>query len=132
MAIKPVVRYMILCDDWEFAPADSGRVCVYGLTSNIHSIDEPPYPLLVEEVCVFLALTDGYGKGEAKIQCVFEETGARAFATRGQMMSFNNDPLEIAAVSFRIRNCPFPRAGLYTVQFWFNNELIDERPLRLR
>lgn len=114
MAIKPVVRYMILCDDWEFAPADSGRVCVYGLTSNIHSIDEPPYPLLVEEVCVFLALTDGYGKGEAKIQCVFEETGAslcnawpndvfqqRPFGNRRSILSHPQLPLSSSRVVHR-------------------------------
>ena len=64
MAIKPVVRYMLLCDDWHLDAANDRRITVYGLMTNIHATDEPPYPLLLEELCVFLVLTEGYGQGE--------------------------------------------------------------------
>ena len=48
MAIKPVVRYMLLCDDWQLDSENNRRITVYGLMTNVHSIDEPPYPLLLE------------------------------------------------------------------------------------
>src|SRR5207302_9747394 len=72
MAIKPVVRYMLLCDDWHLDPDNNRRVTVVGLISNIHALDDPPYPLLYPELCVFLALTEGRGEGEGKIICVYE------------------------------------------------------------
>jgi hypothetical protein len=132
MAIKPVVRYMLLCDDWRLEPGTSLRITILGLVSNIHAIDDPPYPLLYKEMCVFLALTEGYGQGQGKIVCVYEETGQTAFETRTRPIPFGSDPLEVVGVPFRIRDCLFPQPGMYSVQFWYEGELVEERPLRLR
>ena len=63
MAITPIVRYMLLCDDWQLDAANNRRVIIVGLISNIHALDEPPYPLLYQELCVFLALTRRAGTG---------------------------------------------------------------------
>lgn len=60
MPITPVVRYMLLCDDWSVDPTNNRRVVIHGLVSNVYSIDEPAYPLCYEQLCVFLALTEGY------------------------------------------------------------------------
>jgi hypothetical protein len=132
MAIKPVVRYMLLCDDWLLDPENHRRVTIIGLISNIRSLEDPPYPLFYRELCVFLALTEGRGQGDGKIACVFEETGHKVFETRGRSISFGSDPLEVLGVPFRIRDCTFPQAGRYTVQFWYEGELVEERPLRMR
>jgi len=61
MPVTPIVRYMLLCDDWKLDPANNRRVIIIGLISNIHALDQPPYPLLYRELCVFLALTEGRG-----------------------------------------------------------------------
>ena len=133
MAIKPVVRYMLLCDDWQLVPENNHqKVTIFGLISNIHSLDDLPYPLFYREMCVFLVLTEGRGQGEGHIVCVSEEDGQKIFETRRRPISFGSDLLEIVGVPFRIRNCPFPKAGLYSVQFWYDGELVEERPLRLR
>src|SRR5262249_49581610 len=100
MAIKPVVRYMLLCDDWQLDPENNRRVTIIGLLSNNHALDDPPYPLLYREMCVFLALTEGYGQGEGKIVCVFEETGQQIFEMHPRPISFGSDPLEIVGVPF--------------------------------
>jgi hypothetical protein len=132
MAIQPVVRYMILCEDWGVDPNNARRVMILGLISNIQGIDDPPYPLLYQEMCVFLALTDGYGQGEGKIICVHEGSGQKAFVTRSRPIIFGPDPLEVVGVAFRIRDCVFPRPGLYSVQFSYEGVVVEERPLRLR
>jgi len=132
MAIKPVVRYMLLCDDWRLDRLNNRRVTIIGLISNIHSLDNPPYPLFYGELCVFLALTEGRGQGKGKIVCVFEESGENVFETRARPISFGPDPLEIVGVPFRIRDCTFPQAGLYAMQFWYDGELVEERSLRMR
>ena len=70
MSVVPVVRYMILCDDWGPDPANPRRLNIYGLLSNIHALDDPPYPLLYRGFCVLLLLTGGRGTGDAQIICV--------------------------------------------------------------
>jgi hypothetical protein len=132
MAIKPVVRYMLLCDDWRLDPGNNRRVTILGLISNIHSLGQPPYPLFYREMCVFLALTEGRGHGEGNIVCVFEDTGQTIFATRKRPIVFGPDPLAIVGVPFRIRDISFPSPGLYSVQFWYDGELVEQRPLRMR
>ena len=132
MALAPVVRYMLLCDDWRLDTQNRRHVTIVGLLSNITAVDDPPYPLLYREMCVFLALTEGRGPGEGQIICVFEETGQKVFETRKRSISFGPDPLEVVGVPFRIRDCTFPQAGLYSVQFWYDGVLVEERLLRMR
>ena len=132
MAVNPLVRYMILCEDWSADPNNPARVSIVGLLSNIRSVDQPPYPLVYKELCVLLALTEGRGTGEAKIVCVFEDTGQKIFETPKRLVAFGPDPLEVVGVPFRIRDCPFPAPGLYSIQFWYNDAKVEERPLRLR
>jgi hypothetical protein len=132
MSVVPVVRYMILCDDWGPDPGNPRRLNVYGLISHIHALDDPPYPLLHHGFCVLLMLTGGRGTGDAQIICVSQDTGQRVFATAKQSITFGPDPLAVGGLSFRVRDCLFPFPGLYSVQFWYNNVLVEERPLLLR
>ncbi|MBI1899581.1 MAG: hypothetical protein HYS13_00525 [Planctomycetia bacterium] len=132
MAVLPVVRYMILCDDCRVNDANPRLINLYGLLTNIDPGAESAHPLQYDQLCVYLALTECRGVGAAEIVCMFEETGERVFATPPQRISFGSDPLEVAGVTFRILACPFPRPGVYSVQFWYNDKVVDERPLRLR
>lgn len=131
MAIKPVVRYMLLCEDWRLEPAASRRIVIYGLLTSIRP-HTPHYPFVQPQLCVFLSLTDGYGRAEAKVVCRDDETERPVFETRPQTVAFGPDPSAVGAVSFRMRDCFFPKSGMYTVQFWYDGELLESRPLRLR
>jgi hypothetical protein len=35
-------------------------------------------------------------------------------------------------VVFHLKDCPFPHAGRYSVQFWYNDRRIADVPLELR
>jgi hypothetical protein len=130
--MDPVVRYMLLCEDWQLDPQNIRRITIIGLISNINAIDQPPYPLLYRELCVFLALTEGRGRGEGQITCVFEESGQKIFETVKRPIQFGGDPLEVVGVPFRIRNCRFPYPGRYIIQFWYNEVKLAEKPLLMR
>ncbi|MGL6075946.1 MAG: DUF6941 family protein [Fimbriiglobus sp.] len=132
MAINPIVRYMLLCDDWRLDGPSNRRVSIIGLIWNIHSVEEPPYPLFYRELCVFLALTAGRGQGEGHIVCIFEDSGEKVFETRKRSIPFGTDPLDVVGVPFRIRDCSFPWPGRYSMQFWYNGAMLEERPVRLR
>jgi hypothetical protein len=131
MAVKPVVRYMLLCEDWKVDPDNNRRISIIGLITNIRSSDDPPYPLLYPEMCVFLGLTEGRGRGEIRVNCFFEENQKVVFDL-ARNIAFGPDPLEVSGILFRFRNILFPQAGVYSVQVWYDGELLDERTLRLR
>lgn len=132
MAVHPSVRYMILCEDWSTDPSRPHRVSIHGLLSNIRSLEQPPYPLVYQELCVFLALTECRGTGTAQSICVFEETSQKIFETPPHQVDLGTDPLEVVGLPFRIRDCHFPHPGVYSIQFWYNGEKVEERPLHLR
>lgn len=132
MALNPVVRYMILCQDWGLDPENPLRLNVYGLVTTIQSLETPPYPLLYGDLCVLLMLTEGRGTGAGQIRCIYEGPAEMVFTSAVHPIRFGNDPLDVVGVPFRIQACRFPTAGLYSVQFWYNDERLAERPLRLR
>jgi hypothetical protein len=132
MAIKPVVRYMLLCEGYEIDPVRSRRITIVGLLSSIRSRRPPYYPLIHPSLCVFLVLTEGYGAGSGHVVCVSEATGNVMFRTPPRPLQFPASPLGVVSVSFVVEECRFPKPGLYSVQFWYENELVEERPLLLR
>ena len=79
MTVKPIVRYMILCEDWDSDPDDPLCVNILGLLSSVRSLEVPPYPSY-RDLCVFLVPTEGRGIGEGQILCVFEETDQKVLA----------------------------------------------------
>ena len=128
----PIVRYMILCNDWHVRSEAGRQVTLVGLLWTIRPPEGSPYPLVYGEFCVFLALTGLRGRGESRIVCVCEESGATVFETPKRLIPPRPDLLEVTGVPFRIRNGVFPRPGRYSVQFWYDAVLVEERPLNLR
>ncbi len=90
--IPPIVRFMILCDDWINHRHRRNRIDILGLQSSIISLENPPFPLLHSELCVLLILTEGHGASDWKISFVFE--GETVFETSPIPIAFSNDPLE--------------------------------------
>lgn len=123
---------MIVCNDWRPDPASPHLIDVSGLLYNLYPMPAGEYPMWYPELCVFLALTDCRGQGEAWIVCENEDTGQPVFASHRHPVTFGPDPLEVVGVPFRVRQCPFPQPGLYSIQFWYNGARIEQRLLNLR
>jgi hypothetical protein len=130
--LHPTVRYLIVCEDVQPDPEQPRRITLVGLISAIRSLETPPFPLLHREICVFLQCTECRGPAEGRIEIQHADSGDVLFRTRTRTIQFSNDPLEVVAANFRIRNCLFPESGLYWVQFWYNEEMIAQQPLLLR
>jgi hypothetical protein len=133
--VFPIVRYMLLCDDVRPDPDRPGCTHIDCLMSNIVSLEDPPFPLLREMICVYLVLTECQGRGTVQIRVSFvdDEPEQPVFGTPVHDLDFAGvGPLDAIGIPFRIRDCPFPRPGGYAVQFWYNGQKLDERPLRVR
>ena len=132
--MRPIVRYMLLCDDIQVDPDKAACVNVECLLSEIVSLEVPPFPLVREMFCIFLVLTECYGIGVAQIRVVYadREHEVPLFGSPERALDFTgHSPLEVLGIVFRIRACRFPEPGRYAVQFWYNGEMVEERPLRL-
>ena len=130
--VRPVVRYLIICEEVLLEPTDRRKVTIVDLISKIRSLEQPPFPLRYPELCIFVQMADCRGKGQFRVEIMQADTGQVVFRTRTRSASFGNDPLKVVGIPFRIRNCEFPAAGLYWVQFWYNAEVIGQQPILLR
>lgn len=130
--VPPTVRYLIVCEDVQTDPDNPRRMTLVGLISAIRSIEQPPFPLLYREICVFLQMTECRGSAEGRIEIHHADSGQVVFRTRTRTIPFRSDPLEVVGVTFRLRNCLFQEPGLYWIQFWYNEQLIAQQPLVLK
>jgi hypothetical protein len=132
MSLVPTVRYLIVCEDVQTDPQHALRVTLVGLLSAIRSIDDPPFPLLYRELCVYVQLAECRGPGDGHIEIRHADSDRVVFQTRTRTLPLGTDPLALFAVSFRIQNCLFPEAGLYWVQLWYNGAVLAQHPILLR
>ena len=133
--MNPIVRYMLLCDDIRVDADNPECVHVDCLLSNIVSLELPPFPFVREMLCIYLALTECHGNGVAQIRVLYSdgEHEAPLFGSPEHRLDFTgHSPLEVLGIVFRIEECTFPESGRYTVQFWYNGQVVEERPLRLK
>jgi uncharacterized protein DUF6941 len=133
--MTPAVRYMLLCDDARIDPGRPNCTQIDCLMGTIVSLETPPFPLLREMICVYLVLTEGRGKGTAQIRVTYADSEPEQpqFGSPIHELDFSgHSPLESLGVVFRLVACPFPRPGRYSVQFWYNGQKVEERPLLLR
>jgi hypothetical protein len=132
--VCPVVRYLVVCEDRATDAGSTHSITLTNLISAIRSVEEPAYPLLYRELCIYAQLTDCRGAADVRVTVVHADTGEFAYAGPPSpwRASLPNDPLAVGGLRFRIRNVHFPRQGLYWVQFWYNGEVLAEQPLVLR
>lgn len=130
--VHPTVRYLIVCEDVQTDPENPRRVTLVDLMSAIRSLEQPPFPLLYREICIFLQLTECRGPADGRIEIHHADSGQVVFRTRTRTIPFASDPLEVVGVTFRLRNCLFQEPGLYWVQFWYNEQMLAQQPLLLR
>jgi hypothetical protein len=75
----PVVRYLIVCEDIQTDAATPRKVTLVNLISAIRSKDDPPFPLLYRELCVFVQLTECRGAGQITITIANDLSGDIAY-----------------------------------------------------
>jgi len=112
---------MILCD-LIITDAESNKKSLIGLFDRVES---SAMPCVVNELHVYLSLTDGHGSLPVSIACIAVDEGDELF--RGQAEVEFSDPLQVVELHFVFPNAHFPRPGEYRFQFFTNSQLLRER-----
>ncbi len=120
-ACLPHVLAMIICDI-VIDDRISGKKSLVGL---FDAIATTALPCTVNELHVFLVLTDGYGTLKARLRCVRASTDEELFSTV-QEVKFP-DPLAVLEINLGFCGCDFPEAGEYRFQFFADQTLLCER-----
>jgi hypothetical protein len=129
--MRPLVQYLITCDDVQTDPNNPLRVNVFGLITNIRSTANPPFPVIRPLFCVLVIMTRCKGTGDLSVRIVQNATGDVIFANHPRTVRFAGNPQEAVGVSFRVRNCTFPAAGLYWVEVYYSQSRLARRPIQL-
>ena len=77
-------------------------------------------------------MTECRGQGEIQIRVADAETDRDVFHNLPRTVRFVGDPLDMVGACFRIKNCTFPHAGLYWIQFCYNGAVLARQALLLR
>ncbi len=132
--ILPTLRHVIACEDIRSAPEHPRKVSLINLVSAIHSVEQPPFPFLYRELCVFVQMSECRGSADIAMTIVQADTGTSAFSGLAKAWRANlpNDPLKLVGLPFRIRDIEFTEPGLYWIQFWYNGTMLSQEPLVVR
>jgi len=117
----PHVLAMVICD-MVIDDRISGKKSLVGL---FDAIATTVLPCTVNELHVFLALTDGYGTMKTRLRCVKAASDEELFTTE-QEVSFP-DPLTVVEMNLGFCGCEFPDAGEYRFQLYAGGTLLCER-----
>jgi hypothetical protein len=117
----PEVLAMILCD-LIITDVESNKKSLIGLFDRVETAT---VPCVVNELHLYLSLTDGHGRLPVAIACISVDEGEELF--RGQAEVEFADPLQVVELHFVFPNAQFPRPGEYRFQFLTDGVLLRER-----
>lgn len=121
----PLVLAMIICDT-VIDDRISGKKSLIGL---FDAIGTTSLPCRVNELHVFLALTEGYGRREVRLRCICSESDEELFGTSTEIEF--PDPLSVVEINLGFRGCEFPEPGEYRFQLLVDQTLLCERKFRV-
>ena len=129
--IAPVVRQFVLCEDVRVDNSPFKRVTLVNLLHTIRSNGIPPFPYSQREFCAYLEISAVRG-GNLRIVISHASTNIIVFRTPDVPLGLDLDPRKMLSLSFRMRNCTFPSAGVYWVELWYNHTALVQQSILVR
>ncbi len=120
----PDVLSMIVCDQI-ITDRMTGKQSLIGMFSRIHARG---FPASHPHLCVYVALTEGYGETEFTIRIV-DANDERPPIVEGKGKVRFQNPRAIANLALQFHGLTFPEPGGYRVQLYSNGELLREARL---
>lgn len=122
----PDVLSLIVCDQI-ITDRHTGKQSLIGMFSNIHAWR---FPAAHPQLCVYAALTEGYGETELLIRIV-DSNEARPPIVEGRGTVDFKNPRAIANLVLQFHGLTFPGPGEYRVQIYSGGALLREARLNL-
>ena len=121
----PLLLALLLCDS-TIREAGSGKISLIGTFNSLFAHN---FPCVHPSMSVYAALSDGRGKVPCELRMTCLESGARVFGVNGSI-DFK-DPTSVAELCFQFNQMPLQQAGIYSIEFFANDELLGTRKLKV-
>lgn len=95
------------------------------LIGIFNQIATPTFPCRHPRMAVFVSLTEGRGTYAVRLRMVHEESGTSIGEVTGQIQFA--DVHMVAELNFELLNVTFPQPGLYSIEFYCDDNLVLER-----
>ena len=122
----PVPVSMVVCDS-VYKDMGSGKTALVGLFNEIGAAQ---FPTRHNRFCVFVSVTGVRQGSKFKLRIVNSETDHVVVELQGPPPP-KAGPLDMCDMCFELNDLGFPEAGLYFVEFWGDDRIIFQRPIRL-
>ncbi len=127
--MEPELLYLVACDEVEIDPTNFHRVNLRGVMARSWSTARPPFPVTRPEFCIFAMFTGGQGPVDIAVRIVNDVSGRSIFRTHPRRIRFAGRVDDVTGVTFRIRSCKFPAAGLYWIECVAAQQVIGRQRL---
>lgn len=121
MSEAPLAQALVVCDT-VIEDKGSGKTSLIGIFNGITS---GAFPVQINEICVYAALTNGHGLSEITLRCVRLNDDIETLRTVGSITF--RDPNTVVELVFRLRGVPFPAPGLYAFELLCEGQLLLEK-----
>lgn len=125
MNVHPVVRHMLLCDDYKLVDEETNRIDISGLMTGVVSNHAFGFGF-VDTLAVLIVVSDARGLHRVSLECQSIDAEDFVFRTSPRPVQFGRDPLRVSSIGFRIRDCVFPELGGYIVRFLVDDVVLSE------
>lgn len=123
---KPIGLAILLCDQIITEQGTNKKTIV----GTFNQISSSKLPILFPTISIFASVHGGSGTYQAKLKISREDSEGRPqifFEASGPLKL--ETPLHFVELHFKIVNALFHHAGIYTVEFFCDDELVLYRPL---
>jgi hypothetical protein len=124
--IVPIAKALYLCDGTIGFPG--GKTDLVGL---FNSINAASFPHAAKDFVVFAQLSNGLGPVPFYIDIRFAVTNQLIYTSNVHQAQFPNRDITLQ-IAYTVPSCKFPRAGLYVVELYCNNQWVTDTTLLLQ
>lgn len=118
-AEKPIGIALLICDT-VITDATTHEKTLVGTFNQILA---KSFPCVHPRMTIFVAVSNGRGPTETAIRCVNESGESTVVFEMKGTIPFA-DPNQVVEMSFRFNNVTFVRAGLHSIEFLCDGELV--------
>ena len=118
---KPEGLAVIICDNIITDPSTNKKT-LFGLFNNIIA---PSFPVNLQKICIFVTIYNGNGKYNANFKIIHSDDSEAIYEAKGPVKF--EDPNHVVEMGFIIEDLVFPKPGIYSIEFYCDEELISDR-----
>ncbi len=128
-SVRPIAKSVYVCDSVVRDP-QSGKMTLFNLWDAVRVPDGAPFPFCLSRICVFVWWRGGLKNITSRIDIVQASTGDVVRRTPDIPTVFKDRTSSLYSL-YRIEDCVFPEAGVYSIELFCNNTFVEDQAIEV-